>query len=123
MSRFSSLPDELVLTEDSLRRIAVAVGNCISRDLVLNCYSFIGASSGLECWRAFIAEPGALGGFITPDHFSWVPAASSREAALTRLLGHCLDFFGVDSVEECELKIAVLGKSAVENLLGISGKS
>ena len=93
------------------------VGNCIGRKLALRTYSFIGASSGLTCWRAFIAESGVE--FVSAKQFSWVPAASSREDAVLRLFSHCLDFFEVDSVEELELKLAIFSRKTVEGMLGI----
>lgn len=61
--------------------------------------------------------------FVAADHFSWVPAASSRHGAMTRLLGHCFGFFKVDSVEELDLKLAVLGRRAVMNMLGIKERA
>ena len=75
----------------------------------------------MTCWHAFIAEPGDV--FVSVKQFSWVPAASSREDAVLRLFRHCLDFFEVDSVEELELKLAVLGRKAVEGMLGIKERS
>lgn len=117
MSRLSSSQVDSAEAEASLRRIAELVGNCIGRKLVLHTYSFIGASSGLTCWRAFIAEPGVE--FVSVKQFSWIPAASTREYAVLRLFSRCIDFFEVDSVEELELKLAVLGRRAVENALGL----
>lgn len=118
MSRLSSSQTDFAEAEISLRRIAEIVGNCIGRKFALRTYSFIGASSGLTCWRAFIAEPGVE--FVSAKQFSWVPAAFSRENAVLRLFSHCLDFFEVDSVEELELKLVVLGKQTVERKLGIN---
>lgn len=85
----------------------------------LRCHSFINASSGLECWRAFISDTDE---FVSVKQFSWIPSASSREVAILRLLNRCLAFFGVRSTEECELKLAVLGRHAVENMLGVKGR-
>lgn len=117
MSRLSSSQVDFAEAETLLRRIAEMVGNCVGRELALRTYSFIGASSGLTCWRAFIAEPGV--DFVTAEQFSWVPAASSREEAVSRLFRHCLDFFEVDSIEELELKLTVLGQHAIKDRLGI----
>lgn len=117
MSRQSSSQVDSAEAEASLRRIAELVGNCIGRELTLHTYSFIGASSSLTCWRAFIAEPGVE--FVSVKQFSWIPAASTREYAVLRLFSRCVDFFEVDSVEELELKLAVLGRRAVENALGL----
>lgn len=117
MSRLSSSQTDFAEAEISLRRIAEMVGNRIGRKLVLRTYSFIGAYSGLTCWRAFIAEPGVE--FVTAKQFSWVPAASSREDAVLRLFRHCLDFFEVDSIEELELKLTVLGQHVIKDMLGI----
>lgn len=117
MSQLSSSQADLAEVETSLRRIAEIVGNCIGRELALRIYSFIGASPDLTCWRAFIAEPGA--GFVSVKHFSWIPTSYSREGALLKLFSHCLDFFEVDSLEELELKLAVLGGKTVEGILGI----
>ena len=72
MSRLSSSQTDFAEAEMSLRRIAEVVGNCIGRKFVLRTYSFIGASFGLTCWRAFIAEQGVE--FISAKQFSWVPA-------------------------------------------------
>lgn len=36
-----------------------------------------------------------------------------------RLLNHCFSFFKVDSTEELELKLAVLGRHTVMNMLGV----
>lgn len=120
MSRLSSSRIDFAEAETSLRRIAEMVGNCIGRKLALRTYSFIGASSGLTCWRAFIAEPGIE--FVSVKQFSWVPAASSREDAVLRLFSHCLDFFDVDSVEELELKLAIFSRKTVEGMLGIKDR-
>ena len=117
MSRLSSSQTDFAEAETSLRRIAEMVGNCIGREFALRTYSFIGASSGLTCWRAFIAEPGVE--FVSAKQFSWVPAASSREDAVLRLFRHCLDLFEVDSIEELELKLAVFSRKTVEGMLGI----
>lgn len=117
MSRLSSSQADLADAETSLRRIAEIVGNCIGRELALRIYSFIGASSDLTCWRALIAEPSVE--FVSAKQFSWVPAAFSREDAILRLFSHCLNFFEVDSLEELELKLAVLGGKTVEGMLGI----
>jgi hypothetical protein len=117
MSRLSSSQIDFAEAETSLRRIAELVGNCIGHKFTLHTYSFIGASSGLTCWRAFIAEPGVE--FVSAKQFPWVPAASSREDAVLRLFSHCLDFFEVDSLEELELKLAVFSRKTVESMLGI----
>lgn len=117
MSRLSSSQTDFAEAETLLRRIAEMVGNCVGRELALHTCSFIVASSGLMCWRAFIAEPGV--DFVTVEQFSWVPAASSREEAVSRLFRHCLDFFEVDSIEELELKLTVLGQHAIKDMLGI----
>ena len=121
MSRPSSSQTDFAEVEMSLRRIAEMVGNCIGRKLMLRTYSFIGVTSGLTCWRAFIAEPGA--DFVSVKHFSWVPTSYSREDALLKLFRHYLDFFEVDSVEELELKLAILGGKTVEGMLGIKERS
>ena len=117
MSRLSSSQADLAEAETSLRRIAEIVGNCIGRELVLRIYSFIGASSDLTCWRAFIAEPSVE--FVSAKQFSWVPAVFSREDAILRLFSHCLNFFEVDSLEELELKLAVFSRKMLEGMLGI----
>ena len=117
MNRQSSSQTDFAEVETSLRRIAEMVGNCIGRKLILRTYSFLGVTSGLTCWRAFIAEPGA--DFVSVKHFSFVPTSYSREDALLKLFRHYLDFFEVDFVEELELKLAILGGKTVENMLGI----
>ena len=117
MSRLSSSQADFAEVETSLRRIAEIVGNCIGRELVLRIYSFIGASSDLTCWRAFIAEPSVE--FVSAKQFSWVPAVFSREDAILRLFSHCLNFFEVDSLEELELKLAVFSRKTLEGMLGI----
>lgn len=119
MSRPSSKSDP-VSAEDALRHIASSVGAFIGRKLALRTYDFVSAS-GLHCWRAFIAEPGM--DFVAANHFSWVPGASSRHDAAARLLGHCFSFFKVDSVEELDLKLAVLGRRAVMNMLGLKERA
>ena len=58
MSRLSLSQTDFAEVETSLSRIAEMVGNCIGHKLMLRTYSFIGVTSGLTCWRAFIAEPG-----------------------------------------------------------------
>ena len=84
---------------------------------MLRIYSFIGASSDLTCWRAFIAEPSVE--FVSAKQFSWVSAVFSREDAILRLFSHCLNFFEVDSLEELELKLAVFSRKTLECMLGI----
>ena len=121
MSRLSSSQTDFAEAEMLLRRIAEMVGNCIGRELVLRIYSFIGASSGLTCWRAFIAEPEI--DFVTAENFSWIPAAGSRQDAVLRLFNQCFNFFEVDSIEELELKLTVLGQHAVKDMLGIKERS
>ena len=118
MSRLSSSQADLAEVETSLRRIAEMVGNCIGRKLMLRIYSFIEATSGWMCWRAFIAEPGT--GFVSVKHFSWIPMSYSREGALLKLFSHYLSFFEVNSVEELELKLAILGRKTVEGMLGLA---
>lgn len=117
MSQPSSSQTDFAEAETSLRRIAELVGNCIGRKFTLHTYSFIGALSGLTCWRAFIGEPEA--DFVTVKNFSWIPAAGSRQDAVLRLFNQCFNFFEVDSIEELELKLTVLGQHAVKDMLGI----
>ena len=117
MSRLSLSQADLAEVETSLRRIAEIVGNCIGRELTLCTYRIIGVTSGWTRWRVFIAEPGA--DFVSVTHFSWVPTSYSREDVLLKLFRHYLDFFEVDSLEELELKLAVLGGKTVEGMLGI----
>ena len=117
MSRLLSSQADFAEVEASLRRIAEIVGNCVGRELVLRTYRIIGLTSGLTRWCAFIAEPGA--DFVLVTHFSWVPTSYSCEDALLKLFSHYLGFFEVDSVEELELKLAVLGGKTVEGMLGI----
>ena len=121
MSRLSSSQTDFAEVEASLRRIAEMVGNCIGSELALRTYRIIGMTSGWTRWRAFIAEPGA--DFVSVTHFSWVPTSYSREDALLKLFRHYFDFFEVDSVEELELKLAVLGGKTVEDMLGIKERS
>ena len=121
MSRPSSSQTDFAEVETSLRRIAEMVGNCIERKLTLCTYRIIGLTSGLTRWCAFIAEPGT--DFVSVTHFSWVPTSYSREDALLKLFSHYLGFFEVDSVEELELKLAILGGKTVEGMLGIKERS
>lgn len=117
MNRLSSSQTDFAEVEASLRRIAEMVGNCIGRKFALRTCRIIGLTSGLTRWRAFIAEPGA--DFVSVTHFSWVPTSYSREDALLKLFSYYLGFFEVDSIEELELKLAVLGRKTVEGMLGI----
>lgn len=118
MSRLSSSQTDFAEVETSLRRIAKMVGNCIGRKFALRTCRIIGLTSGWMCWRAFIAEPGA--GFVSVKHFSWIPKSYSREGALLKLFSHYLSFFEVNSVEELELKLAILGRKTVEGMLGLA---
>ena len=121
MSRLSLSQTDFAEVEASLRRIAEMVGNCIGRELALRTYRIIGMTSGWTRWRAFIAEPGVE--FVSAKQFSWISTSYSREDALLKLFRHYLDFFEVDSVEELELKLAVLGGKTVEDMLGIKERS
>lgn len=121
MSRLSSSQTDFAEVETSLRRIAEMVGNCIGRKLALRTYRIIGMMSGWTRWRAFIAESGV--DFVSVKHFSFVPTSYSREDALLKLFNHYLGFFEVDSVEELELKLAILGGKTVEGMLGIKERS